>query len=262
MSQSVGIPPQQTQKYSLIPFGLLLTGLSIPFWILGAVVNTDGFPIRLPISALMAFNPLIAALILTQKQHGRVGVTAFLRHCFDVRRIQPKLWYLPIFLLMPLVMFVEYGLMIAVGRPISDPQISLFALPIMIAVFFVSAAGEEGGWQGFVYEPLAERSNPIVAALVLGSLWAVWHIIPYFQGQNTPTWIFWQCVTTIGLRGLIVWFYVKTHKSIFAAILFHTSINVSVFMFPNYGSHYDPFLTALLVGGVVVVLYLINRIPL
>lgn len=260
MSKSVGIDPQQTQKNPLIPFGLLLTGLSIPFWILGAVVNTDGFPIRLPVSALMAFNPLIASLILTQKQHGRAGVTAFLRRCFDVRRIQ--LWYLPILFLMPTVMFVEYGLMIVMGRPISDPQISLFALPIMIAVFFVSAVGEEGGWQGFVYEPLAERSNPAVAALVLGSLWAVWHVIPYFQGQNTLAWIFWQCVTTVGLRGLIVWFYIKTHKSIFAAILFHTSINVSVFMFPNYGSYYDPFLTALLVGGVVIVLSLINRIDL
>ena len=41
-----------------------------------------------------------------------------------------------------------------------------------------------------------------------------------------------------------------------AVILFHTMLNISWFMFPNLGSHYDPRLTALItmLAAIVVTL--------
>jgi hypothetical protein len=69
--------------------------------------------------------------------------------------------------------------------------------------------------------------------------------------------VFWQSLNSIGLRVLIVWLFLNTGMSIFAAVLFHTMINVSEFAYPVYGSHYDPFLTTLVVAGVVVVVALV-----
>ena len=53
-----------------LKFFLLVFALSIPFWILGALADdiTKFLPIKLPISSLMAFCPLLAAIILVYKE--------------------------------------------------------------------------------------------------------------------------------------------------------------------------------------------------
>jgi hypothetical protein len=40
----------------------------------------------------------------------------------------------------------------------------------------------------------------------------------------------------------------NTYKSVFAIILFHTMINISPYLFPSNGSHYDPFIFAVLLA--------------
>jgi hypothetical protein len=44
---------------------------------------------------------------------------------------------------------------------------------------------------------------------------------------------------------LIVWLYNNTARSVFAAVICHDTANVSEFLFPNLGSHYDPVLFGL-----------------
>ena len=39
----------------------------------------------------------------------------------------------------------------------------------------------------------------------------------------------------------------------FSSVMYHIMINVSVFSFPNYGSHYDPAITAAILGIVMVI---------
>ena len=81
----------------------------------------------------------------------------------------------------------------------------------------------------------------------VGMVWAAWHIVPLVQQHRPPAWIAGGCLGTVGNRVLIVWLYNVTGKSVFAAALYHTMLNVSWQLFPNQGSHYDPR-----VSGVVV----------
>ncbi|MFE1743744.1 hypothetical protein [Coleofasciculus sp. H7-2] len=74
------------------------------------------------------------------------------------------------------------------------------------------------------------------------------HIVPWFQVNPSSEWVAWQCAATVVTRILIVWLYNNTGKSVFAAILFHTMMNVSVFIYPNYGSGYDPFITFIILA--------------
>ena len=46
---------------------------------------------------------------------------------------------------------------------------------------------------------------------------------------------------------IIVWLYVGAGGSVLAAIVFHAKTNVSDFVFPVNGSHYDPFVTGIFV---------------
>ncbi len=59
-------------------------------------------------------------------------------------------------------------------------------------------------------------------------------------------WIAWKCLETLAARVLIVWLYNNTGRSLYAAVLFHAVSNVSVSLFPNDGSHYDPAVVGVL----------------
>lgn len=238
-------------------FVVLLFVLSLPFWLLGALLgslSTANVPVNLPVSALMAVNPLIAAIILTYRQGGWTAVKLLLKRGLDASSIQPRRWWWPLIGLMPLIMLTEYALMGLLGTTPPNPVVPLAYLPVMIIVFFGFALCEEIGWQGYLYDHLSVRLKPLSAALLIGVAWAIWHIIPYIQTGNPPLWILWQCFVTVGLRVIIVWLYINTHRSLFAAIVFHAMINVSTFMFPNYGSSYDPFLTALLLTLTIIII--------
>jgi hypothetical protein len=86
----------ETNPRNPLKFFLLVLLLSIPFWILAALTKdlTKILPIKLPISALMTFCPMLAAMILVYKERKTQGVKELLQRAFDFKRIKDKKWYL------------------------------------------------------------------------------------------------------------------------------------------------------------------------
>lgn len=109
---------------------------------------------------------------------------------------------------------------------------------------------------GYAIDPLQKRWGALNASLLLGLVWAIYHLIPDLQNGQTADWIFWHRLGTVLLRILMVWIYNNTDKSVYSAILFHVSNNLAWAFFPNYGSHYDPFVVGTLVclAALIVVL--------
>jgi uncharacterized protein len=68
-------------------FFLLVFFLSIPFYLLGAAGGRLPVVSILPTSGLMAFMPMIAALILVYRAGGMDGAAALLKRAFDFSRI-------------------------------------------------------------------------------------------------------------------------------------------------------------------------------
>jgi CAAX protease family protein len=242
-------------KKSPLTFFLLLFALSIPIWLLGAIAErfSIGLPFNLPVSALQAFFPLITALILVSREEQPGGRSRLLKRVFDQKRIKHKIWYVPIIFLNPLIFLLSYWVMLLLGLPLPEPHIPFLLIPILFVVFFIPAAGEEAGWMGYAVDPLQERWSAFTTGLILGSVWAIWHVVPDIQAHHTPTWIAWQGLFTVVSRILIVWLYNNTGKSVFAAILFHDMSNVSYALFPNNGSHYDPAITGALTAITAVI---------
>ncbi len=228
---------------SPLKFFLLVFVISVPFWLVGFLDLPKMLPINLPISALMFVCPMVAALILVHQENEPNGMKELLKRTFDFKKIKNKIWYAPILLFMPAIMLLSYGIMRLLEVPLPEPYIPFYAIPIAFLAFFIGAIGEEIGWTGYITDPLQERWGALVASVILGTVWAVWHIIPWFQGHPNPEWVIWQSAATVAMRIPIVWLYNNTGKSVFATILFHTTINVSIYIFPNYGSGYDPFIT-------------------
>lgn len=241
---------------SPLKFILLVFTLSVPFWLIGAVIDQQYLP-GLPLSALGAFCPLLAALVLVYQESRTAGVVALLKRSFDFARIRRKLWYAPILLLMPGVSMLVYGLMRWMSLPVPAPQFHVLATLLMFLGFFAGALGEELGWSGYAIDPMQARWQALQASLLLGMVTALWHISPLVQAHRPAVWMAWWFLYAVAARVLIVWLYNNTGKSVFAAALFHTMLNLSWMLFPLYGSHFDVRLAGLvtaLVAAVVVLL--------
>lgn len=164
-------------------FFLLVFALSLPFWFIGGVTGLQLLP-GLPMSALSAFCPAIAASILVYGENTTEGVKELLSRFFDYKRIKAKVWYLPIMLLMPVVAFLSYGLTGLMGPPLPTPHFPIFLLPGFFLVAVVAALGEELGWSGYVIDPLQDRWNALIAAVLVGLVWAVWHWVVLIQAHR------------------------------------------------------------------------------
>lgn len=241
------------RRRSPLRFFLLVFALSIPFWLIGGMTHLQLLP-GLPVSSLMVVCPLIAASILVYRENKAWGLMNLLKRSFDCRRIKAKLWYAPIFLLMPAVTVSTYGLMRSTGMRPSTPRFPAPAALLILLAFFVAALAEELGWMGYAIDPMQERWSALQASILLGIVWAAWHVVPLAQSRRSAGWIAWWCLFTVATRVLIVWIYNNTRRSIFAAILYHTMGNVCTVLFSGY---FAPRITGLIVALVAATVTII-----
>ena len=225
-------------KRSPLKFFLLVFALSIPFWVAGGITDLQVMP-GLPVSALSAFCPAAAGLILARRESGPAGMVELLRRSVDFQRIRAKRWYVPILLLTAGVNLVVYGLMRWMDMPLPATRIFVPAALLMFVAFLIGALGEELGWSGYITDPLQQRWNALQTGLLLGLVGVLWHLVPLVLMNRSPTWIAWWCLYAVAARILIVWLYNNTGKSVFAVALFHATLNLSWMLFPVNGSHFD-----------------------
>ena len=217
--------------------------LSLPLWIVGAVMEQT--ILGLPVSALMAFCPAIAAALLMYRRGGGPAVLALLRRSFDAARIGNAIWYVPMLLLLPAVTAIGVVVARAFGDSPSAPWVPLPALLATFAAFFVAALGEELGWSGYAVEPLQDRWGALRASLVLGIVWAVWHVVPLLQMHRTWQWIGWWALYTVALRVVLVWLFNGAGRSVFATAVAHAIANVCTLTFAGF---YDAKITGILLA--------------
>lgn len=226
-------------KRSPLKFFLIVYGLSIPLWILETMIEIKGLPLDIPITDIIAaFTPLMAACILVYKEEGRNGVIMLLKRIFDFSRIKQKIWYVPIICLPFLMFLMIYVIMRFMGLPIpSELHISFFSVLFLFIFFFFGALAEEIGYMGYAVDTIQKRFGALLAGIIIGIPWAIWHYPSIIQQGHSLIWILWGTLGTIAMRILIIWIYNNTEKSLFACILFHAMYNLGRPLFPNDATH-------------------------
>lgn len=239
-------------------FFVLVFVLSIPFWVLETIRPIELLP-GLPISALGAFTPAVAAFILAYKHDRLPGALQLLRRSIDFKRVKNRNWFLAILLINPLIAVLAYAVIGIVDEPLPNPAPLTLVIFPMFAFFFIGALGEEIGWSGYATEALQHRWGIVGVGVFLGLVWAVWHFIPLIQAHRSAEWIAWWSLDTISLRMVMTWLYIHSGKSVFAAALFHTMINLSWQLFPINGSYYDPRVFGLITLCFAIAMYTAQR---
>jgi membrane protease YdiL (CAAX protease family) len=211
---------------------LFLFGLCIPFWVIGAIVDIQLFPGFKLFQAGLAM-PMTASLLLTYHEGGWTGTAALLRRTYDVTRIRPKVWFLPILLVYPSFGFINYWILRQTGVSIPSPTVSLVGFLGYCTVFFMTFA-EELGLSGYALDPLQERHSALATGLILGLVWAGYHIPGFLiSGYYSAAWIVWHAVYTIVSRVLFVWIYNNSGRSLFSMALCHWSFGLFWSLWPQ-----------------------------
>jgi len=182
---------------------------------------------------LGGFSPTIAGAGLAWRVQGRDGLRDLWK-----RFVQFRLggaWYLAIFGLPLLVRGLQAVVFALRGGTFVEPPfvaqpLSLIGLTIMMFLF--GPFSEEFGWRGFALDRLLERWNALASSLILGVLWAFWHLPLFFipgtgqQQMGNPVPMFTGfAVEVVAMSVLLTWLYVNTARSIWGAILFHMLLN-------------------------------------
>jgi len=223
-------------------FFLLAYAFSWLFWIPQALA-ANGMAIPAGVSAFLsspfnpaAFGPLVAALVLTFFDEGWKGAIALLKRGLDFRF--KKTWLLPILLLPPVIFTGATLLSVFTGATLLDSSVLSNPIVAIVApVIILLTAGplqEEFGWRGYALPHLQRRFDALVSSLVLGVLWWLWHLpLIFIPGKfmvSTPLLFGVLLVEMVLVTILFTWIYNNTGGSILAAMLFHTSMNWSIWV--------------------------------
>jgi membrane protease YdiL (CAAX protease family) len=115
-------------------------------------------------------------------------------------------------------------------------EASLALLPLFLLVLFVNdGLGEELAWRGFALPRLLVRHNALVASLILGSLWAAWHLpLIWTEGAplyQQPVWLLLLDMTAKSV--LFTWVFLHTRGSALLATLLHATTHLFAVRLPG-----------------------------
>jgi CAAX protease family protein len=100
-------------------------------------------------------------------------------------------------------------------------QIVILFLPNLLG----GPLGEEGGWRGYALPRLQRRFNPATSSIILGFLWANWHLPLIVTHVYNVTW--WQFVLlTIAASIFLTFTFNISNGNILSAIAVHGVYNV------------------------------------
>jgi len=87
--------------------------------------------------------------------------------------------------------------------------------------------GEDPGWRGYALPRMLQRFNPTVASVLLGVVWAVWHLPAFlFSGMPQSTLsLGWFLLAIVSLTVLMSWVAINTRGAVIPAILMHWAFN-------------------------------------
>ncbi|WBW97345.1 CPBP family intramembrane glutamic endopeptidase [Oceanirhabdus sp. W0125-5] len=254
-------------KNKLLYIQLFLTfiitwGCWITAWCLlkEGIVNTSN-PIYLSLFGIGgAFGPGLATWLVLRIAKDKNSYKNYISSLIKWR--VNILWYILPFAVYIGVPFLSSLLVnfINVGNPISLKIQPLYMLIMYFPIMIIGGGLEELGWRGFVLPELLKSFSPIISSLILGVIWAIWHLPLFYLLPHTSQYAmnfpFYLC-GVIGITFMMTWVYIKTQSTLLS-IIYHAAFN-SVFSIGFSTLVTDKVTTF---NGIVVVVHIVLGIVL
>jgi len=210
------------RRYPEVPFVILAYVLAFLVMLL---VFVDA-PFE-PLLILGSWTPNIAAFLVLRFVLREEGEVRQLVAGWGKWRVGVR-WYLmalsPLFIaLLAAAVFVALG-----GTP-TEPEQPI-GLPLLMSFLLsavTGATGEELGWRGFLLPRLQRRVNALTSSLIVGVVWALWHLplwfLPGYGWETIPYWAF--ALGAISSSILFTFVLNNTGGSLLMASIIHLALN-------------------------------------
>ena len=219
---------QLMKRHPLVTFFLLVFILTWVVW----VPRASGAPLGV-LGQAWTWIPAIAALLAAALTGGR-GALRELGSRLVRWRVGWQ-WYVVVILgpaVFSLAVAGVYTLFGGSWAEAAPPAIlagPLLLLPLFLAILTLTdGLGEELAWRGFALPRLLTRYNALVASVVLGVIWALWHLpLLWTEGNgmfHLPVWLLLLDLTAKSI--LFTWVFLHTRGSVLIAMLFHGATNL------------------------------------
>ena len=121
---------------------------------------------------------------------------------------------------------------------------------------------EEVGWRGFALPRMQKFYSPLIASLIIGAFWALWHLPLYFNGQYTAAsntgpaalaGILFRFEWSLPLSVIFTWVYNRANGSLLIMVLFHVLLDWTTAVVPiSYRAGAITFLGTIWVVAILV----------
>jgi len=219
---------------SVFIFFLLTFAVTWALWLAAWAISRDGAAGYPPAGVgtllfyLGVFAPAFVAAWLTHRHAGSKGVVALLRRL--VQWNAGLRWYafaLGYFATVKLTAALIHRLISGAWPRFGTEPVILMLGAILLSTVVFGQSGEELGWRGYALPRLAARIGLGSASVVVGVMWALWHLPLFFipgietTGQSFPLY----ALGVIAISVAIAWLYANTNGSLFLTMLMHAAIN-------------------------------------
>ncbi|HYH29793.1 MAG TPA: CPBP family intramembrane glutamic endopeptidase [Pseudonocardia sp.] len=201
--------------------------------------------------------PIASALFVTAVADGRAGLHRWIGRMWRWRVRWH--WYAIALLGVPAAMLIT-GYVFSGGQVHAPSMLAIAAyVPALLVQMVTTGLAEEPGWRDFALPRLQRRFGPLAGTMVLGPIWAVWHLPLFLTDWGGWPDADWTrpvafAVFCIAFNVVMTWVFNRTGESLPLAVLAHVSVNnfASILwseMFPTIDA--DRAMQAMAAGAVV-----------
>ncbi|HET9562290.1 MAG TPA: type II CAAX endopeptidase family protein [Propionibacteriaceae bacterium] len=206
---STGQSETRIGRHPLIWYFALAYAISWPMWLLS---HLAGGPLGIVFIVIGGFGPMLAAAIIISRTGGSLS-----EWLHSMLRWRVSVGYYAYALGLPVLLAVMLNLTLAALGKQPDVSLVVERIPAYLQTLLLTAVifggQEEPGWRGFALPRLQQRHAPLIATLILGLGWGIWHVPLYGPAGF---------VVPLVLAFYYTWLYNKT-KSVLLCILLHAS---------------------------------------
>lgn len=219
------------REYPVVSFFALALALSWSIWI--PAISLLSGNTSTAVVMVGSFGPAVAGVLLTKAQ-GR-SLRAWVSEMATFR-IGARWWLVALGL--PVAVAAVSAVFFAVEFGNLDPSLlPNRAARWLFGLLFISLVGggnEEPGWRGYALPHLQRDYSALTASLVIGVVWAVWHLPLYYLpgGMYAGKSFALFAPMVLAFSVVLTWLYNGSGGSVPAAILLHAGINSASALIP------------------------------
>ena len=185
-------------------------------------------------TGFLVFGPSIAGVIIIAMTSGKEGLRDLGQRALRWR-VGLRWWAVALFFTGLILLFsIAINTLFLGGDTPSFAFLrqEWYLIPVVFLITMLGGPlGEEFGWRGFALPNLQHRWGAMVASIIIGIVWALWHLPLFFQPDSIHAQIGLELlpVYVIGeivLATIITWVYNKTGSSLLVGgIILHNADN-------------------------------------